>query len=176
MKLFWNLISERPRQPPKHNSWNKFIQKLIFAKTLRLNFHSNNRQPSKALKFNHQPSKSETFNRQPSKLPPHWDPLKRPLQRKGLRILPKSSRTEYTYKDYNKRHINSFYHFSTMTISSRVQSGMFFFLFETKLTLFKPERDWKSHESRPDRFSAVNRIGGLYQSRKQKKIWHTWEN
>ena len=65
--------------------------------------------------------------------------------------------------------MNNFYHFSTMTISSRVQSGMFFFLFETKLTLFKPEQDRKSHESRPDRFSAVNRIGDLYQSRKQKK-------
>ena len=58
LKVFWNFMNERPRQPPKHNSWNKFIQKLIFAKTLGLNFHSNNRQPLKALKFNHQPSKS----------------------------------------------------------------------------------------------------------------------
>ena len=44
LKLFWNFMSERPRQPPKHNSWNKCIQKLIFAKNLGLNFHSNNRQ------------------------------------------------------------------------------------------------------------------------------------
>ena len=36
-----------------------------------------------------------------------------------------------------------------MTVSYRVESGMFF-LFETKLTLFKPEQDRKSHESRPD--------------------------
>lgn len=64
--------------------------------------------------------------------------------------------------------MNSFYHFSTMTVSYRVQSCMFS-LFETKLNLFKPEQDRKSHASRPDRFSAVNRIGDLYQSRKQKK-------
>ena len=59
-----------------------------------------------------------------------------------------------------------------MTVSYRVQSGMFF-LFETKLNLFKPEQDRKSHESRPDRWlhlSIVNMIGDLYQSRKQKKI------
>ena len=55
-----------------------------------------------------------------------------------------------------------------MTVSYRVQSCMFS-LFETKLNLFKPEQDRKSHASRPDRFSAVNRIGDLYQSRKQKK-------
>jgi len=168
-------MSERPRQPQKHNSWNKFIQKLIFAKTLGLNFHSNNRQPSKALKFNHQPSKSEKVNRQPSKLPHQWDPLKRPLLRKGLRILVKSSRTEYTFKDYNKRHMNSFYHFSTMTVSYRFQSGMFS-LFETKLNLFKPEQVQKSHESRPDSWlhlSILNMIGDLYQSRKQKKNYTT---
>ena len=52
-----------------------------------------------------------------------------------------------------------------MTVSFRVQSGMFF-LFKTKLNLFKPEQDRKSHESRPDRWlnlSILNMIGDLYQ-------------
>ena len=58
-----------------------------------------------------------------------------------------------------------------MTVSYRVESGIFF-LFETKLTLFKPEQDRKSHESRPDSWlhlSILNMIGDLYQWRKQKK-------
>ena len=47
------------------------MQKLIFTKTLGLNFHqlTINPQPSKALKFNRQLSKSFKNNRQPSKLP-----------------------------------------------------------------------------------------------------------
>lgn len=59
-----------------------------------------------------------------------------------------------------------------MTVSYRVQSGMFS-LFETeKLNLFKPKQDRKSHESRPDTWLllfVLNMIGELYQSRKQKK-------
>ena len=47
------------------------MQKLIFTKTLGLNFHqlTINPQPSKALKFNRQLSKWFKNNRQPSKLP-----------------------------------------------------------------------------------------------------------
>lgn len=59
-----------------------------------------------------------------------------------------------------------------MTVSYRVQSGMFS-LFETgKLNLFKPKQDRKSHESRPDTWLLLfilNMIGELYQSRKQQK-------
>ena len=59
-----------------------------------------------------------------------------------------------------------------MTVSYRVESGMFS-LFETeKLNLFKPKQDRKSHESRPDTWFLLfilNMIGELYQSRKQKK-------
>lgn len=69
-----------------------------------------------------------------------------------------------------------------MTVSYRVQSGMFSSFETEKLNLFKPKQDRKSHESGPDTWLllfVLNMIGELYQSRKQKKekkSWRTWEN
>ena len=73
LKLFRNFKNERARQ------FNLLQLMLIHAQVnIYQNpctkFPINNRQPSKALKFNCQPSKLERNNRQPLKLPPHWDP------------------------------------------------------------------------------------------------------
>ena len=62
--LMINCIDKNKKVNINFNSWKKFPL--------------DNRQPSKALKFNSQPSKSAKFNRQPSKLHPHCDPLKWP--------------------------------------------------------------------------------------------------
>ena len=73
LKLFRNFKNERARQ------FNSLQLMLIHAQVnIYQNpctkFPINNRQPSKALKFNRQLSKWGKNNLEPLKLPPHWDP------------------------------------------------------------------------------------------------------
>ena len=73
LNLFQTFKNERTRQFNSRELMLIHAQVNIYQNSCT-KFPLNNRQPSKALKFNCQPSKLERNNRQPLKLPPHWDP------------------------------------------------------------------------------------------------------